>query len=44
MLMSNYQWLWVGTVWTMYMAVVLVGAAVYGVGCLVWRWCNGRVQ
>lgn len=38
MLMSNYQWLWVGTVWTMYMAVVLFGAVVYGIGLLIeWR-------
>lgn len=37
MLMSNYQWLWVGTVWTMYMAVVLFGAAVYGTGLLIKR-------
>lgn len=43
MLMSNYQWLWVGAVWTMYMAVVLFGAAMYGVGCLVWRCWHGKV-
>ena len=44
MLMSDYQWLWVGLAWTLYMAVVLFGAAVYGVGCLVWRWCHEEVH
>lgn len=35
--MNEYLWLGVSATYMMYMAVVLFGAAVYGVGCLVWR-------
>lgn len=38
MLMNDYQWLWFGAAWMLYMAVVLFGAAVYGIGFLIeWR-------
>ena len=39
--MNEYCLLWIGGVMIWYMAVVLVGAAVYGVGCLIWRWFRG---
>ena len=38
MLMNDYLWLWIGTAWMMHMAVVLFGAAMYGIGFLIeWR-------
>lgn len=41
-LMNEYAMLGVAGMWLMYMAVVLFGAAVYGVGCLVWRMSKMR--
>lgn len=38
-LMNEYAMLGVAGMWLMYMAVVLFGAAVYGVGCLLYAVC-----
>ena len=36
MLMNDYLWLWIGTAWMLYMAVVIVGALHIFFRCLVW--------
>ena len=41
MLMSDYQWLWVGSAWTMYMIVMVTGYAVWWIGNAIWRWRHG---
>lgn len=41
MLMSNYQWLWVGSAWMMYMLVMVTGYAVWRIGNKIWRWRHG---
>lgn len=40
--MNEYYTLYVGSMMVCYLAVLLTGAAVYGVGCLVWRCCYGK--
>lgn len=43
-LMNEYAMLGVAGMWLMYMAVVLFGAAVYGVGCLLYAYRTYRRQ
>jgi hypothetical protein len=36
--MNEYTFLWLAATWSLYMLVVLFGAAVYYIGMMIWRW------